>query len=125
VPVTTLVIALVLAAVIVESSRRRGRGWGAFLGWCGAGLLSALATISFAIGIFVLPFAVVAIAIASRFGLWPAALGFLGGVGLVGPLVSALNVGERDSSSYYGWLAVGSVLTLASALSFAAFRRAT
>lgn len=126
-PVTTIVIALVLAAVVGDAVVRgeRGRpGWGAFAGWLVAGFLSGLATISFAIGLLVLPLAVVAIAVSSRFGVWPAIGGFAGGAGLVGVLVWALNVGESDSPSYTSWLAGGAALALAAAAGFAAWRRA-
>jgi len=81
--------------------------------------------VSFAIGLLVLPFAVLAILVASRFAVWPAVIGFVGGAGLVGVLVAALNAGERDSPAYGSWLVVGSALAAASIAVFAVWRRAS
>jgi CBS-domain-containing membrane protein len=104
VPVTTLLIVWLLLVVAIETVVRRRRdrsGWGAFSGWVLAGFLSGFATISFAIGLLVLPFAAIAIVVVSRFGVWPAFLGFAGGAGLVGVLVSVLNFGEPSGPDYY------------------------
>lgn len=122
-PIPAVVVALVLAAVIVTVGGRPGATWGSFAAWTLAGFLSTLASISFAIGLLVLPLAVVAIAVASRLGVWPGVLGFVAGAGLVGVLVWALNVGEGDGPSYTSWLAAGLALALASTTAFASVRR--
>jgi hypothetical protein len=121
-PVTTIVVVLLLLAVGIEAIVRQRRGvsgWASFAGWALAGFLSGLATISFAIGLLVLPFAAIAIIAVSRFAVWPAFLGFVGGAGLVGVLVSALNFGEPSSPDYYSWLATGLALAAASVIAFA------
>ena len=117
-PVATMIILIVLAAVLFEDViRRRARstGWLAFSSWVVAGFLSALATISFAIGLLVLPFALLAIVGASRRSVWPAGLGFISGASLIGVLVSASNFEEESSPDYYSWLTVGLVIAAASA----------
>lgn len=124
-PVTTIVILIALAVVLVEALvRRRGRGtgWLAFSCWGVAGFLSALATVSFAIGLLVLPLALLAIVGASRLSIWPAGLGFFSGAGLIGVLVSALNVGEESSPDFHGWLIAGVVVTGTSAAAFVVVR---
>jgi hypothetical protein len=126
VPVTTLIILIVLTAVLFEAITRRrphSAGWLAFGCWLVAGFLSALATISFAIGPLVLPFALLAIFGASRLSVWPSIFGFIGGAGLIGVLVSALNFGEESSPDYYDWLIVGSGIAAASVATFVAARR--
>ena len=87
-----------------------------------AGFLSALATISFAIGLLVLPFALLAIVGASRRSVWPAGLGFISGASLIGVLVSASNFEEESSPDYYSWLTVGLVIAAASAAAFVTAR---
>jgi peptidoglycan/LPS O-acetylase OafA/YrhL len=81
-----------------------------------------LATISFAIGLLVLPVALLAIVGASRLSVWPASLGFISGASLIGPLVSAVSIGEDSSPDYYDWLIVGSIIAAAAAAAFAAAR---
>ena len=124
-PIPTILIVIVLAVVLVEDLIRRRRPparWAAFAAWLVAGFLSGLSTISFAIGLLVLPFALVAIVAASRLSFWPTAVGFTAGVGLVGLLVAALNFGEPSSPDLYGWLAAGAVMTAASVAAFAAVK---
>lgn len=124
-PVTAIIILIVLAVVLFEAVGRRRAprtGWLVFGSWAVAGFLSALATISFAIGLLVLPFALFAIIGASRFSVWPAGLGFISGASLIGVLVSALNFGEESSPHYYSWLIVGFVIAAASAAAFSAAR---
>ena len=125
-PVTTIIITIVVAAVLFEAVvRRRARrtGWLAFSCWAVAGFLSAFATISFAVGLLVLPVALLAIVGASRLSVWPAGLGFISGASLIGVLVSALNFGDESSPDYYSWLIVGFVIAAASAAAFVAADR--
>ena len=124
-PVTAIIILIVLAAILVEAvlgGRAPRAGWLAFISWMIAGFLSAFGTISFAIGLLVLPFALLAVVGASRLSVWPAGLGFIGGAGLIGVLVSALNFGEQSSPDYYSWLVAGSVIAAASVAAFVAAR---
>jgi hypothetical protein len=120
--VPALVTAVVLLAVIVAAGRRPDSTWPGFAAWTLAGFLSAFASISLGIGLLVLPFAVVAIVAAARVGVRPA-VGFIAGAGLVGVLVWSLNVGDRESADYSGWLGGGVALALASTLAFAWRRR--
>jgi hypothetical protein len=125
-PVTTILILIVLAVVAIEAAAHKGQsrvGWIAFGVWAAAGFLSALATSSFALGLLVLPIALVAIVGASRVSVWPSALGFFAGIGVFGLLVASLNIGEGRSSDYYGWLALGIVLVGAAAAAFSRTRR--
>jgi hypothetical protein len=126
--VTTLFLAWLLLVVAIETlvRRRHGRsGWVSFGGWALAGFLSGFSTISFAIGLLVLPFAAAAIVVVSRFAVWPGVVGFVGGAGLVGVLVSALNFGEPSGPDYLSWLAVGGTLAAASVIAFAALTSPT
>ena len=124
-PVTTIVILIALAVGLVEAlvrKRGRGSGWVAFSSWGVAGFLSALATVSVAIGLLELPLALLAIVGAARLAVWPAGLGFVSGAGLIGVLVSALNVGEASSPDFHGWLVAGLIITAASAAAFTVVR---
>ena len=125
-PVTTIVISIVLGAVLVQALRRRrvDSRWATFAGWVLAGFLSGLSSISFAIGLLVLPFALVAIVVASRVSAWPAGLGFVGGIGLVGILVAVLSFGEQSGPDHDRWLLFGVVLTAVSIAAFAVARAA-
>jgi hypothetical protein len=127
-PVTTIIILAALAAVAILAApwhrQERRDGWLTFGVWAAAGFFSAFATISFALGLLVLPVALVAIFGASRLSLWPAGLGFVAGIGLMCVLVSALNVGESGGPDPYSWLIVGVVLSAASIAAFSRTQRA-
>ncbi len=122
-----------------------GWGWRWFGAWVGAGILLAFSLVSaLSIGLFVLPFALVALwAVARGSRYWPTALGLISGAGLVCLLIWALNrdyepcppggisVSADDPSSSFTcgghdplpWLVAGIVLTLAGAVAFAVLRR--
>jgi hypothetical protein len=120
------VVLVLLAAVFARSAgraRRRRSGWGVFLAWVLAGFLSAFASVSFAIGLLVLPLAVVAIVAASRLAVWPEVSGFVGGVGLAAVLIALLSLGEPDG--YGAWFALGVASAVAATVAFAALRRVT
>jgi hypothetical protein len=124
-PIPAMIILFALAAVTIATPLRgssRHVGWWAFTAWAVAGFLSGISTISF-IGVLLWPFALAAILGAARLSVWPPALGFLCGTGLVGVLVFALNVGEGSSSrSYYSWLLGGCSIAAAAVVTFAAVR---
>jgi hypothetical protein len=73
-----------------------GAGWGWFAAWVGAGALVAFALVSAAsIGLFVLPFAFVALWVVLRHARPRAtAFGLISGAGLVCLLIWALNAGS-------------------------------
>jgi hypothetical protein len=121
-----------------------GAGWGWFSAWVGAGALVAFALVSAAsIGLFVLPFALLALwAVLRRSPPWPTPLGLVSGAGLVCLLIWILNRDYRPcpengeltvppgaTSVECGgfdalpFLAAGIVLTLAGPALFAAVRR--
>ena len=105
-PVTTLVLIVVFAIVAIvtaRNGRRRRTGWRWFSLWMVPGFLSAFATLSFAIGLLVLPFAVAALVLAARLSAGAEMLGLLPGVGAMCFLIAALNVGE--SMAIAGWIA--------------------
>jgi uncharacterized membrane protein HdeD (DUF308 family) len=120
-PVTTVVIVFVLASVGFEALTRRRRlraGWPWFAAWAVAGFLSTFATVSFAIGLLVLPFAVAAVVAVSRAAIWPESLGFGAGVGVAAMVVAALNLGEPQADAYVLWLLAGVALLAASSAGY-------
>jgi hypothetical protein len=72
-------------------------GWWRFTAWVLAGALTFFAFVTgFSIGLFVLPFAVIAIWLVARSGrIWPEILGLIGGIGVIGFVIAAVN---RDGS---------------------------
>jgi hypothetical protein len=123
VPVTTTVLLLVLMGVLVEAAvvrRRRRTGWAWFWAWLPAGFLAALATLSFAIGLLVVPVAVVAILAAARFASGAETLGLLPGVGLTCFLVAA--VGADDEGRALEWWLAGAAFAAAGMLLYALLR---
>jgi hypothetical protein len=68
-------------------------GWWRFTAWVFAGALTFFAFVTgFSIGLFVLPFAVIAIWLVARGGrIWPEILGLVGGIGVIGIVIAALN----------------------------------
>lgn len=112
-PVTTLVLIAVFVAVVVVTARDgppRRTGWPWFSLWILPGFLAAFATVSFALGLLVLPFAVVAIAFAARFAAGAEMLGVLPGIGVMCFLIAALNV--REGAPLASWLIAGSALVV-------------
>jgi hypothetical protein len=121
-----------------------GAGWGWFAAWVGAGALVAFTLVSAAsIGLFVLPFALLALWLVSRHARPRAtAFGLFAGAGLVCLLIWALNAGSSpcpESGSGTAppggveeacggldalpFLVAGIALTLAGPALFAAARR--
>lgn len=72
-------------------------GWWRFAAWMFAGALAFFAFLTgFSIGLFVLPFAVIAVWLVARGGrTWPEILGLIGGIGAIGIVIAVLN---RDGS---------------------------
>jgi hypothetical protein len=68
-------------------------GWWRFAAWVFAGGLTAFAWITgFSIGLFLLPLAVLAIwFVARKSRIWPEILGLVGGLGVVGLVIAAIN----------------------------------
>lgn len=118
--------------------------WGGFALWAGAGVLVSMSLAGAAsIGLFLLPFAVVTVALLlRRGGPWPEVVGGAAGLGVVLLVLAALNLdyspcteegislepGER-SASCGGWnplpfAVVGAMLLTAAVVAYAALRRA-
>lgn len=68
-------------------------GWWRFAAWVFAGALTMFAWLTgFSIGLFVLPFAVLAIwLVARKSRIWPEILGMVGGAGVIGIVIAAIN----------------------------------
>jgi hypothetical protein len=113
-PAVVCLVALV-AGALAGRGRPPATGWPAFGLWAGAGALACLASISFALGLFLMPFAAVALFLVARRRPGPAALGAVAGAGAVVLAVGAL-VGP-------GWVAAGAVAVAAGAGGFALVRR--
>jgi hypothetical protein len=96
-------------------------GWGRFAVWAlaGAFLFFALAT-GFSIGLFVLPFALLALWLVARRGrIWPEVLGAVAGAGVIVLLVTTQVLADQAIP----WLASGLVLTLGAPLAYGFVRR--
>ena len=100
--------------------RRRRSGWAWFWAWLPAGFLGALATLSFAIGLLVLPVAVVAVVAAARFASSAETLGLLPGIGIACILVAAL--GADDEARALPWWFAGWAFAAAGMLLYALLR---
>jgi hypothetical protein len=76
---------------------RRWTGWTAFVAWSAVGALLVFSFLSgFSIGLFILPFALIAILlVATHASGWPEAIGVIAGAGAVSLLIAFLN---RDYS---------------------------
>ena len=114
-----------LSTVLIEPlvrRRERNARWIAFSCWALSGFLSALAAISFAIGLLVLPLALIAIVGASRLSVWPAGLGFISGAGLIGVFVSVMSLDDESGHAYNSWLIISLITIAASVAAFVAVR---
>lgn len=121
VPVTTVVLVAVLISLILVAAtdgRRRRHGWPWFWLWALPGFLAAFSTLSFAIGLLVLPFALVALVGISQFSAGAEMLGLLPGIGLMNLLIAALNVGE--GTTIWTWSAAGVVFVAAGVMLYLA-----
>lgn len=124
VPTTTIVLLAVFAAGLIQATRdgrHRRSGWRWFGVWALTGFLAAFATLSFAIGLLILPLAVVALAVSFRFATGAEMLGLVGGVGAMCVLIGALNVDEGTQVRW--WFGVGTVLVAAAASAYWGCRR--
>jgi hypothetical protein len=76
-------------------------GWRWFAAWAFVGALVVFALVTgFSIGLFVLPFAVIALVlVAARAAGGAEMLGLISGAGLIGLVVAALNVGSTPCTS--------------------------
>ena len=120
-PITTLVLIAVFVSVVLGAARDgrpRRTGWRWFSLWVVPGFLAAFATLSFAVGLLVLPFAIVAVVLAARFAAGAEMLGVLPGVGAMCLLIALLNVGE--ASPLTPWLLAGTALVAGGILAYAA-----
>ena len=86
-------------------------GWWRFAAWVFAGGLTAFAWLTgFSIGLFLLPFAVLAIwFVARKSRIWPEILGLVGGLGVVGLVIAAIHregTGCRSSGEPDGSITV-------------------
>jgi hypothetical protein len=96
-------------------------GWWRFVVWVltGAFLSFAWAT-GFSIGLFLLPFALLALWLVARRGrIWPEVLGAFAGAGLIGLLVTS----QLLAAQAMPWLVGSLVLTLGAPLAYAFLRR--
>jgi hypothetical protein len=96
-------------------------GWRWFAAWALAGALVVFAFLSAAsIGIFVLPFALLALVLVARSSAGGSEmLGMVAGAGLVSLLIAALAAGERSAP----WLLIGLGLVAAGVVAYAVARR--
>jgi hypothetical protein len=102
------------------------RGWRWFGAWTGAGALTVFALLTgFSIGLFILPFAVVALVAVWRRtrGGWEA-LGILVGAGAIALLIAAIHADpDNRGLDPVPWLVAGLLLVGAGAGGYAAARR--
>lgn len=120
-PLTTLVLIAVIVGVVLASrrdSRQARTGWRWFALWILPGFLAAFSTLSFAIGLLLLPLAVAAVVLAARVAMGAEMLGLLPGIGAMCFLIALLNVGE--DTSVISWLVAGAAFTLAGVACYAA-----
>ena len=93
-------------------------GWRWFAAWALAGALGAFTLAAvLSIGIFVAPFAALAIYLVARRAAGPEMFGAVSGAGLIGLLVWALSLGEWDAT---WWLVAGLALVAAGVVPYAA-----
>jgi hypothetical protein len=121
-PVTTMVLLIVLAvAVMTQREPPPTRRRIAFAAWVVAGFLGAFATISFAIGLLILPLALAAIVGAAVLATRAEVLGLLPGIGAMCLLVVALDIDEGRIAD--SWLASGLALVAGGGAAYSLARR--
>jgi hypothetical protein len=115
-------------------------GWWRFTAWVFAGALTFFAFLTgLSIGLFVLPFAVIALWLAARRSrIWPEILGLVGGIGVIGFVIAAVNhdgsgcrTSEEDGFTTVTcggldpmpWLVSGLLLVAAASVLYAFARR--
>jgi hypothetical protein len=125
VPVTTVVLLVVLALALRtprEPLTARGRSL-AFAAWAAAGVLGAFATLSFALGLLVLPLAVCAVLVAAWQATRAEVLGLLVGVGVMCLVVAAAGAGGEGVA--WDWAVAGVAVGGAGLAVYGARRRAS
>ena len=110
-PTTTLLLLIVFAAVLSTGFHGRKTGWLWFSLWIVPGFLAAFATISFALGLLVLPFAVAAVLLVARYAKGFEMLGLLPGMSPMCFLVAYIAAG--DGRPFASWIVAGSALFFA------------
>jgi hypothetical protein len=96
-------------------------GWERFTVWTFAGTFFFFALASgFSIGLFLLPFALIALWLVARRGrIWPEVFGVAAGAGLIGLLIASMS----SSEDAMPWLIAGFGLIAAASLAYALARR--
>jgi len=120
VPVTGVILLVVLGVVILLAIRRDPGphgGWPWFVLWAVPGFLAALSVLSFAIGLLVLPVALISIAATARFASGAETLGLLPGIGAMCVLVDVLGTATGS------WSLAGAAFAVAGAAPYAWQRR--
>jgi hypothetical protein len=121
-PVTTMALLIVLPlAIMTRREPPPPRRRFAFAAWVVAGFLGAFATISFAIGLLILPLALAAIVGAAALATRAEVLGLMPGIGAMCLLVVALDIGEGPTA--YSWLASGLALVGGGVAAYSLARR--
>jgi hypothetical protein len=121
-PVTTVVLVIVLAAAVAPRREPTGgRRHVAFAAWVVAGFLGAFATVSFAVGLLVLPFAIAAIIGAAALATRAEILGLLPGSGAMVLVVAALTVADGRAAG--SWFATGFAFVAAGVVAYTFARR--
>ena len=103
----------------------RAPGWGWFGAWASAGALCAFAFVSMAsIGLFVAPFALLALFLVGRRGVrGPEVLGLVAGAGAIVILIGALNTDGHGSLDPRLWFGAGAALVATSVVAYSSARR--
>lgn len=119
-PVTGVILVAALAVVVILGIWREPGphgGWIWFCLWALPGFLAALSVLSFAIGLLVLPVALISIVAAARFASGAETLGFLPGIGAMCVLVGV--PGVADDTATRSWFLAGAVFAVAGAVPYA------
>jgi hypothetical protein len=103
----------------------RASGWDWFCAWAFVGALCAFAFVSMAsIGLFVAPFALLALFLVGRRGVrGPEVLGLVAGVGAIVILIGALNTDGHGSLDPRLWFGAGAALVATSVVAYSFARR--
>ena len=96
-------------------------GWDWFGAWAFVGALCSFTLLALAsIGLFLLPFALLALFLVGRRGVrGPELLGLITGVGAIVILIGTLNTGDHGGLDPRPWLIVGAALVAAGVVAYA------